>query len=241
MAPTADHRCAACLLCGSLPDVDSTIAAACISGGVGVVGVVGTTVTAWIGTRNTRKATEQAIAAGAANTRATLAAAREDRLWEKRCAVYEEMLTELLYRQSKRLNELREYRWDEASEQQLKKFYDAYEPSGFFESRARLVTYASDAVLEGSNASGKAHGEVRARCSELEGLKEQIRTAQANGTPQSAPGGETTMEASRQINNARKVADAIDDALIIVIRDELRSKPEAALSPVALPAPQRSS
>lgn len=220
--------------------MDPTITAAWISGGVGALGIVSTAVTAWIGSRSTSKATEQAIAAGAANTRATLAAAREDRLWEKRCAVYEETLRQLLYTQSKRRDELRGYRWDKDSEQKLKELYDAYEPPGFFESRARLTAYASDVVIAASNAADKAHGEVRAARLQLEELREQIRTAQLNGTPQSAPDGETMMNANRQISSAREAADDADDVLVNIIRDELRSKPEAALQPVtALPAVRR--
>lgn len=215
------------------------IAAALISGGVGALGIAGTVVTSVVGSKNTRRATEQAVAAGVANTRATLLAAHDAWLREKRCTVYEETLRELLYRQSKRLNDLRGYRWDEGSEQQLKEFYDAYEAPGFFESRARLASYASDVVLAASNAAGKAHGEVRARWMQLGELREQIRTAQLNGTPQSAPDGETMMNANRQINSAREAADATDDALIEIIRVELRIRPEAAMPPPALPAVRR--
>jgi hypothetical protein len=215
------------------------IAAALISGGVGAVGIVGTAVTAWIGSRNTRDATEQAIAAGADNIRATLLAAHDAWLREKRCAVYEETLRELLHCQSKRRHELRGYRWDKASEEQLKDFYDAYEPPGFFEWRSRLAAYASDVVIAASNAADKAHGEVRARCSQLEALREQIRTAQLNGTPQSAPSGETMMNANRQINSALEEAESADDALINIIREELRSKPEAIMPPPARPAVRR--
>lgn len=205
------------------------IAAALISGGVGAVGIVGTVVTAWIGSRNTRKATERTVEAGAVNTRATLLAAHDAWLREKRCAVYEQTLRELLYRQSKRHHELRGYRWDEGSEQELKDFYNAYEPPGFFESRASLAAYASDVVMAASNAAGKAHGEVRAGCLQLEELREQIRTAQLNGTPQSAPSGDTMMNANRQINSAREAADAMDDGLIMIIREELRRQPNAAM------------
>ena len=206
---------------------------------VGVAGVAATAVTAWIGFWNTRKATERTVEAGAANTRATLAAAREDRLWEKRCAVYEETLRELLYTQSKRRHELHGFRWDEASEERLKDFYDAYERPGFFEWRSRLAAYASDVVIAASNAADKAHGEVRARCSQLGELREQIRTAQLNGTPQSAPTGETMMSANRKINDALEEAESADDALINIIREELRSRPDAATAPPALPAVRR--
>lgn len=215
------------------------IAAALISGGVGAIGIVGTAVTSVVGSKNTRKATEQAVAASAANTRATLLAAHDAWLREKRCAVYEQTLRELLYRQSKRHHDLRGYRWDEGSEQELKDFYNAYEPPGFFESRASLAAYASDVVMAASNAAGKAHGEVRAGCLQLGELREQIRTAQLNGTPQSAPDAETMMNANRQINSAREAADATDDALIMIIRAELRSQPEAAMPPAEVPAVRR--
>ena len=81
-----------------MPAVDPTIAAAWITGGVGALGIAGTVVTAIVGSRNTRRATEATIAAGTATTAATLTAARDDRLWEKRCAAYEETLTALLHR-----------------------------------------------------------------------------------------------------------------------------------------------
>lgn len=115
--------------------MNPAITAAWISGGVGALGIVSTAVTAWIGARNTRQATQRTVEAGAASTRATLAAAREDRLWERRAAAYEETLTGLLYRQLKRRHDLREFRWDEASEQELKNVFDGYDPPGLFESQ----------------------------------------------------------------------------------------------------------
>jgi hypothetical protein len=99
------------------------------------------------------------------------------------------------------------------------------------------VAYASDAVMDAFNASRGAHAKVRVQYSHRAALQEQIRTAQANGTPQSAPDSGTTMGAQRKLDDALESADAADEALIKVIRYELRSKPEAALSPVALPAP----
>ena len=69
---------------------------------VGVVGVVATAVTAWVGSWNTRRATERTVTAGTDANRATLLAAREDRLWERRAAAYEDATAGLLLRQTDR-------------------------------------------------------------------------------------------------------------------------------------------
>jgi hypothetical protein len=57
--------------------------------------------------------------------RQTLIAAHKGRLWEKECAAYEETLTGLLHRQAKRQHELRGFKWDEATEQQLNAVFDS--------------------------------------------------------------------------------------------------------------------
>lgn len=219
--------------------MNPTVAAACISGGVGALGIVGTAVTAWIGSRNTRRATEQAIAAGVNNTRATLAAAHEARLWEKRAAAYEENLIGLLHRQARRVHDLRGFRWDEETEKQMESVLDSYDPPGSFEMRGRLVAYASDAAMSAFNVASGAHGEVRGAYAHRDALKESARLAQASGRLEGVPDGDTMMTAHRQLNNALEAAGDADDALIKVLRDELRSKPEAALPPPALPAVRR--
>jgi hypothetical protein len=48
------------------------------------------------------------------------------------------------------------------------------------------------------------------------------------------------LDAQRQLDSALEAADAADEALIKVIRDELRSKPEAAMLRASLPAQRRS-
>ena len=206
---------------------------------VGALGVVATAVTAWIGSWNTRRATERTVEAGAATNRATLAAAREDRLWEKRAAAYEASLTELLYRQAHRQYELRKYRLDDDSEQKLKDFYEDYELPGVFEAQSRLVAYSSDAVVDAFQATKTAHAAVRMAYSRVEMFREQIRAAQANGSPRSAPDGDEIMDAQHKLDDELEAADATDEALIKVIRDELRSRPEAALPPTRLPAVRR--
>jgi hypothetical protein len=214
--------------------VDPTIAAACIAGGVGALGVIATVVTAWIGSRNTRRATEQAIAAGAANTRATLAAAREDRLWDKRAAVYEETLAAVAYRQSGLTAALRD---GDASEEELEKALQSYGSFEWAATQGRLNAYASDAVRGASLASVVGHGTARQRFSEMRGLRNQI---QSGHLPRGVSLDEEVAKALQSFDGALKAASLADKTLIDAIRDELRSKPEAALQPLtALPAVRR--
>jgi hypothetical protein len=200
--------------------VDATIAAALISGGVGALGIVGTVVTSVVGSKNTREATEQAIEAGAANTRATLAAARGDRLWEKRAAAYEETLAWLLHRQAKRTD-------NEAAQE----FYKTFGVPGTFETHSRLIAYASDAVVDGYGTARGAHERVRMWYSKLEALGEHIYLP--------GPDLQAGTYAQRQLNDAVEVAEDANNALVDVIRDELRSRPEAAMPPAEVPAVHR--
>jgi hypothetical protein len=224
--------------------VNPTIAAAFISGGVGVVGVVGTAVTAWIGSRNTRRATEQAIGAGAASTRATLTAAREGRQWDLAAAVYEETLAEVLHRQSKLHYEVRSARFGEESEQKIKDFFSTYEPLGWIRIQARLTAYASDRVLDAFEATRTANltvqGLYRRRVS-----ADDEKLAAEQGRPQAAHESQEAIDANAlhiKLMVALEDAWNKDSTLIEVIRDELRSKPEAAMLPIlpaALPAVRR--
>jgi hypothetical protein len=223
-----------------VPAVDPVVTAAWIgagvAGGVGVIGIASTVITAWIGSRNTRLATERTIAAGAATTAATLAAAHDAWLREKRSAAYEETLAGLLYRQAKRRHGLRGFRWDEATEDELKGVFDNYDPPGLFEAQGRLVAYASDAVRDAFNVASLAHDEGWAQYDRKVVLNEKIRLAQASSDLNIMPNSQEVSEVNRQLNDLMKSALAADQALIKVIRDELRSKPEAAALPVALPA-----
>jgi hypothetical protein len=213
--------------------MDATIAAAWVGAGVGggvaLLGVAATVVTSVVSSNNTRKATERTVGAGVTANSATLAAAREDRLWEKRAAAYEGTLTGLLHRQAQRHFDLRKYRTDEESEQKLKEFYETYELPGMFETQARLVAYASDAVMDAFNVSRGTHATVRVRYSHRAAVQETIQLAQAAGDLNFMPNRQELSEANRQLDNALEAADAADQALIEVIRDELRSMPEAAM------------
>lgn len=216
------------------------IAAAWISGGVGALGIVSTAVTAWIGTRSTRKATEQAIAAGADNTRATLLAAHEAWLRDKESAAYEETLAEVRHRRLKRRHDLRWFRWDEATEQQRDEFFDSYQPPNWFQAQARMTAYASDAVLEAFDASERAHIEVWERYQRYRMMADNNKRASETGQFGIAHGGEETIAARKLVDPAVDDAEVKDQALIKLIREELRSLPEAAIAPAAnLPAVRR--
>ena len=106
-------------------------------------------------------------------------------------------------------------------------------------SSSRLGAYASDAVLDALEAASLAHSEVRARYAHRDALREQIRLARESGRPQAAPDGQTMLDAHRQIDPALQEAEVKDEVLIKLMRDELRSKPEAAALPAAVPVRRR--
>jgi len=222
---------------GTLRAVDPTITAAWITGGVGALGIAGTTVTAWIGSRSTRKATERTVESGAASTMATLAAAREDRLWDKRAAAYEETLAGVLYRQARRSHELRGFRWDEATEAQLKEVLDKSQPPGWFQTHARLTAYASDAVRTAFEEATQADSEVRGRYEQWTMLFADAKLAAESGRMDAAArDSDEAVKARKYIPAALDEAKEKDEALIKLIRDELRSRPEAANLPVSVSA-----
>jgi hypothetical protein len=222
------------------PVIEAAWIAAASAGAVGVLGIAGAVVTSIVSSRNTRNATTQAVQAGAASTMATLAAAREERLWEKRAAAYEETIAALLHRLEKRQHDLRMYRLDKESEQKLDDFFASYQPSGWFEAQARLLAYASDDVRHAFEATQQADREVSERRWRWLALGEESRLAVASGHPNAAHDGETMIKAHRAIGPALEDAEAMDQALIKVIRDELQSKPQAALTITdPPPTPQR--
>lgn len=217
-----------------MPDVNATIEAAWIAAGVGALGVVGTAVTAYLGFHNTRKATEATIAAGSASTTATLAAAREERLWDKRASAYEETLAEVLHRRTNRHFGIRLHRVDKDYLPNLKEILARYETVESFQVRSRLMAYASDQVLGAFEASETADVEVVARFRRWRMLAEDGKQASESGRPSAAHDGQETIDIGREIRPALDEAEAKDEALIELIRDELRSHPEAAVLPAPL-------
>ncbi|HUN34165.1 MAG TPA: hypothetical protein VMU95_19355 [Trebonia sp.] len=219
--------------------MDPTIAAAWITGGVGGLGIAGTVATAIVGSRSTRKATETTVVAAAATTAATLAAAREDRLWDKQCAAYQEALSGLLHSQSKRQHDLRMYRLNEEAEQQIKDFLASYEKPAWFEAQGRLIAYASEAVLEAFKVAREADNEVYGRYQQWQMLAEEATEAFRSGRPGAVQEVKKKGEAHKATTQAIEEANAADEALIKLIRNELRSKPEAVVVPATAPAKRR--
>lgn len=219
--------------------VNPQIAAALISGGVGAIGIVGTVVTSVVGSKNTRQATARTVEAGTAANRATLIAGREDRLWERRAAAYEEALTSLLHRQAKRHFDLRDYRVTAEIEQNMNDFYEGYELPGLFETEGRLVAYASNPVIKAYRATRSAHAAVQVAQSHRTALQVSNRLAAQTARPEGAASGEIMTDAQRKLSSALREADAADETLIEIIRTELRSRPEAAMPPAGVPAVHR--
>lgn len=199
--------------------VDPTIAAALITGGVGVVGITGAVITSVVGSKDTRRATEQAIAA-----------AREDRLWERRCAAYEEHVAVVLYRHDKRQEGLREGWVGEWPEEERAEFAATFNPPGLRAARAKLIPYASDAVVAASGVCAQADAEVWRCYGEWRTMTEDSGQAAA-GNSSAGVDDETILKARKAVETALQKAEHEDFALIQVIRDELRSKPEAVIPP----------
>lgn len=206
--------------------MNPTVEAAIIAGGASLISIAGTATVAIVGFRNTRKATTDTIEAGTANTVRALHAARDDRLWDKRTAAYEAALADLLHRQTKRQHELRHYYPDENPEEGLRAFFASYERPGWFESQGRLLAYASDSVRVALEASRQADSEVHARYTGWLDITNQTREAIQSGTPAMAPKGSTAMQARKEVTSGLQEAEAKDNALIKLMREELQSKPE---------------
>lgn len=188
--------------------MDATIAAALISGGVGALGIVGTVVTAVVGSQETRKATEQ-----------TLAAARDERLWEKRCVAYEETVARCLSRRNKRLDAL-DGGIDKWSEKQLVEFILTYEPGpAEVAALSRLMPYASDLVVEIAGGCRTADLKVWDACASWRDLALDGKEAADEAA---------LVKARAAVDSALQVVQKMEWDLVHVIRVELARGPVAA-------------
>jgi hypothetical protein len=217
-------------LWASVRGVNPTVEAAWIAAAVGAFGIAGTVVTAIFSSRNTRRATE-----------ATVAAARDQRLWEKRAAAYEETVAGLVHRQLVREQDLRGFRLDEAAEQRLKEFISSYDERRWIEAEGRMVAYASNAVLTAFMDAIEAHGKVLAAYERYARMADDNKQAVRSGRSGTAHSAEDTRRARRDVEQPLKEAGDKDQALIELIRAELRSKPEGATLPATVPAERRRS
>jgi hypothetical protein len=214
------------VLSGSVPDVDLIITAAWITGGVAAVGIAGTVMSSIVGSRNTRVAAEQTVEAARAATMATLAAAREGQRWEREHAAYVETIAGVLRRQRQRRS-LVTASLSEDSEQ-LRDFLDAVDPPGWLEAQARLIACASEWVKDAAEASRQAHLEVWARVHRYRLMDDDNRMALESGR---APfDGRDLVTARQDIEAAIADADAMDNLLVTLIREEQRSNGRTVLA-----------
>jgi hypothetical protein len=217
------------VLSGSVPDVDPIITAAWITGGVAAVGIAGTVMSSIAGSRHTRMAAEQTVEAARAATVATLTAAREGQRWEREHAAYVETISGVLRRQRQR-QYLGTVSLSEESER-LRDFLDAHDPPDWLEAQARLIACASEWVKDAAEASRQAHLEVWARVHRYRLMGDDGRPALESGPAGGARfDGRELMAAREEIDAAIAEADAMDNLLVTLIREEQRSNGRAVLT-----------
>lgn len=205
---------------------------ALIAGGVSLLSLGGTVWVALAGFRNTRKATTQTVEAGTADTVLALDAARGDRLWHKQTASYEETNAYLLFRQVKRRYELSPAA-DQPPPRAIEELFSHHKAAEWFAIQGRLVTYAEDVVVDAYNAAHFADSKVYMLYRTWKELKQQSEDYIAAGDVASAQDGAAGLGAAADaIGPALKDAEEKDQALIKLIRRELRRKPSAPLPDV---------
>ena len=200
---------------------------------MGLLGIIGTVVTSVVTSNNTRRATERTVQAGAEANRATLTAAREDRLWERQADSYHEVVRGLLYRQRQRNAMSDQVPFIDA--QELRESFASYEPPDWNESLARLVSYAPDDVLGVSNFSEEVDERVRYTCEYMLGLFDDRERALAAGEVPSSDDVDELQDVRGDLSSVIKEAEEADQALMRIIREKLRQAPEAISQPPAHP------
>ena len=205
--------------------------AAVISGCFATGSVGHTAYVAIRGFWSTREATTRAIEAASDDTRRTLSAAREERIWEKRSTAYQETVAYLLYRQERRSFRPFSHITGRDLGTAMRFWFGAYQPPGWSELQGRLVAYASDAVVAAYKESGAADSEARHKFDAWQTAYDQARGNPLTGDDP-AEG-----EAKDRLFAAERAAREKDQELIDLIRSELL-RPPAALG--LLRAPNRS-
>jgi len=212
-----------------VPDVDAIITAAWITGGVAAVGIAGTVMSSIAGSRHAKSAVEETAEAARAATVAALAAAREGQRWEREHAAYVETIADVLRRQRQR-RYLVTHSLSEDSDQ-LRDFLDVHEPPGWLEAQARLIACAAEWVKDAAEASRQAHLEVWALAHRYRLMGDDNRLALESASPGGAPFDGRELTAVRtDIETAIADADAMDNLLVTLIREEQRSNGRAVLA-----------
>jgi hypothetical protein len=212
-----------------VPDVDPIITAAAITGGLAAVGIAGTVMSTIAGARSTRVAAEETVEAARAATVAALTAARESQRWEREHAAYVETIAGVLRRQRQRRYLVTNPLFEDS--EQLRDFLDVRDPPGWLEAQATLIACAAEWVKDAAEASRQAHLEVWARVHRYRLMGDDNRLALESGRPDDAPfGGRELVAARNEIDAAIEDADAMDNLLVTLIREEQRSNARTAVA-----------
>jgi hypothetical protein len=185
--------------------MNPAVAAALIAGGVGVVGLV----TNWWSTRYT--------------TRSSRETARDQRLWEKRAAVYEDVINTALERRETQHHRQRILRYDGETERAIEKWFsewDALDQTAFMH---RMFIYASDEVLAASHKVDDMAKELAAkRRTHLE-LVEIMKANPSNET--TAPVKEILPTVLDLQNQAITAVDSLVDTVRAELHRERQLRP----------------
>ena len=199
--------------------MNPSIEAAWIAAGSGLfgvaIGVTGTAIVALAGFRSTRRATADTLAASSTDIRAQIEASsaslreqieadRRSRFWEKRAAAYEAILAALRHRASIRHFQLDMFQLSEQANEKALADISEREPPGWYETVGRLLAYGSDDALTAFEAAQDADRLAAKGYLTWKILGEQHEA----------------------MFEALKVAEQKDEALLQLIRRELRSRPD---------------
>src|SRR5258708_7239488 len=157
----------------------------------------------------------------------TLGAARDDKIWDKQTAAYEEIIAYLLFIQAKRRLDVRRRhaRYNEEYEQAAQRLLGDYKPASWWELQARLAAYGSSEAIAGFEASHKADTDVAVTLIRLADLEQQSKDARQSGAPHQAPPIEDVHTARKDLDETHGRADETDQGLVKLMRSELNSKP----------------
>jgi hypothetical protein len=196
------------------------IEAASIAAGVSLLSLVGTVAVAVSGHRTTQKTNSKTIQAGTDNTVRALEAAREDRLWDKRAAAYEEAIAYLLYRKARRGQLFQALYQREDPDERMEQLYGDFKPAPMLEIQGRVTSYSSEAVRAAFESAERADNDFRV----IQIMS--IPLLRASKDPDSAD----VLAAKSKIRAADDDAEEKDQELIKLIRNELHSKPSLSLA-----------
>ena len=198
------------------PSIEPAVIAASAAAAVAIVSFI-----------TNRATTRQTLEAGTANTVRALKAARDDRLWEKQTALYEEIITLMLYLSERHHNELRFGRPDAATEKKLlKAFFGDYKMPRTFELQGRIHTYASDVVVAAYDAAKSTEDALGASMRRVKAREEQALKVRDAGDTAAFDAHLQALEVvMAEMGFAAMTAEDTSETLIKLIRSELGIKP----------------